>query len=191
MRRLGPSLYIAALLLATPAAALSPEAIARLEAARSGEMTRLVFHETPRDRVEVPFDDSEGNPVSFADWEGEVVFVNFWATWCPPCLKEMPAIDRLSAALDGEIAVLAISTDRGDAEKPRRWLAENGIQNLALLHDRALRTAAASAILGQPTTLVLDRQGREIARFQGDAEWDSPEAQAILRAIVDELGTDG
>ena len=184
-------LYTAALLIASPAAALPPEAVARLEAARAGEMTRLVFHAEPKPRVETAFADAAGAEVSFADWQGQVVFVNFWATWCPPCLKEMPAIDRLAAALDGEVAVLAVSTDRGDPEKPRRWLEANGIENLPLYHDKGLRLARAAAILGQPTTLILDRQGREIARFQGDAEWDSPDAQAILRAIVEAVDAAG
>lgn len=189
--RLRHWLYTAALLIASPAAALSPEAVARLEVARQGEMARLVFHEAPRNRVDTAFDDASGNPVSFADWQGQVVFVNFWATWCPPCLKEMPAIDRLAAALEGEMAVLAISTDRGSPDKPRRWLESNGIRNLPLYHDRGMRLAMASAILGQPTTLILDRQGREIARFQGDAEWDSDEAKAMLRAIVEALDAAG
>jgi thiol-disulfide isomerase/thioredoxin len=181
-------LYTAALLIATPAAALSPEALASLEAQREGDMTRLVFHETPKDRVEVPFTDGDGAEVSFKDFAGDIVFVNFWATWCPPCLKEMPSIDRLAAEMGGEMAVVAISTDRGDIGKPRRWMAENGIETLALYHDNGLRTARAAAILGQPTTLILDREGREIARFQGDTEWDSPEALALLRAIVAETG---
>lgn len=189
--RLRHWLYTAALLIASPAAALPPEAVARLEAARQGEMARLVFHGAPRARVETAFNNAGGQPVSFADWQGQVVFVNFWATWCPPCLKEMPAIDRLAAALEGEVAVLAISTDRGSPDKPRRWLESNGIENLPLYHDPRLRLAQASGILGQPTTLVLDRQGREIARFQGDAEWDSDDAKAILRAIVEAVDAAG
>lgn len=182
-------LYTAALLFASPAAALSPEAVARLEAARQGEMARLVLHAEPKPRVETGFADAGGREVGLADWQGQVVFLNFWATWCPPCLKEMPAIDRLAAEMEGEMAVLAVSTDRGSADKPRRWLAENGI-GLPLYHDKGLRFATASAILGQPTTLILDRQGREIARFQGDAEWDSPEAVAMLRAIVEAVDAD-
>jgi thiol-disulfide isomerase/thioredoxin len=184
MPRLAAWLYTAALLIASPATALSPEALDALRDAREGDMARLVVHEEPRARVDVPFVDGEGAEVSFADFTGEVVFVNFWATWCPPCLKEMPSIDRLAAEMGDELAVVTISTDRGNADKPRAWLAENGIENLPLYHDGRLRTAQAAGILGQPTTLVLDREGREVARFQGDTEWDAPEAKAFLRAVI-------
>lgn len=176
-------LYTAALLCATPAAAGVADA---LEAAKTGEMEKLVVHDAPRDRLETPFVDGEGRDVSIADFEGRVVLVNFWATWCPPCLKEMPSLDRLAAERSGEqFAVVAISTDRGDAEKPRRWLAENGIEALGLYHDARLRLAQEAALLGQPTTLILDRQGREVARYTGEAHWDGPDAWAAISAVID------
>ncbi|MFN3614035.1 MAG: TlpA disulfide reductase family protein [Rubrimonas sp.] len=178
-------LYAAALLGATPAAAWGPDAQAAVQAARTGEMEKLIVHDAPRDRLSTPFADGDGVERVIADWEGQVVLVNFWATWCPPCLKEMPALDRLAAERNSDdFAVLTISTDRGDLEKPRRWFAENGIENLPLLHDGRLRLAQEAALLGQPTTLLLDRQGREIARFQGDAEWDSDEAWAVIEAVI-------
>jgi thiol-disulfide isomerase/thioredoxin len=183
-------LYLAALLGANPAAAWSPDAAARVEAARAGQMTRLVVHAEPREAVDVAFFDAEGRERRFSDWAGQVVVVNFWATWCPPCLKEMPSLDRLAAALGDEAAVLAISTDRGDPSKPMRWLADNGIARLAFHHDRGLKLATAARILGQPTTLILDRDGREVARFQGDAEWDSPDALAAIRAVAAETAAD-
>ena len=187
MRPLPACLYIACLIGATPAAALTPEAAARVQAARAGQMTRLSVHDSPKPRVEQVFHDAEGRERRFADWKGKVVVVNFWATWCPPCLKEMPSLDRLAAALEGgEAEVVAISTDRGDAAKPKKWLADNAITALGFYHDRGIRLATASAILGQPTTLILDRQGREVARFQGDAEWDSADALAVIRAVVAE-----
>jgi thiol-disulfide isomerase/thioredoxin len=189
---LAASLYAAALLGATPAAALSPEARAAVEAARSGAMTRMVVHDAPRAAVAVPFTDGEGAERRLTDWPGKVVFVNFWATWCPPCLKEMPSIDRLSAAMEGaDFEVIAISTDRGDIGKPRRWLAENGIRTLELFHDPRFKLAQAAQLLGQPTTLLLDREGREIARFTGDTEWDAPEAQALIRSVIAATAAEG
>ncbi len=189
MRTLALCLYTAAATLATPALtgpalALSPEARATVDAARQGDMARLVLHDAPKEPVATPFAGPDGE-ATIADWAGRVVLMNFWATWCPPCLKEMPSLDRLQAALGGEdFEVVAVSTDRGDPGKPARWLADNGIERLALFHDPRLRLAQASALLGQPTTLVIDRQGREIARFTGETEWDAPEAQALLRAVI-------
>ena len=178
-------LYAAALLCATPALALSPEARATVEAARAGEMEKLVIHDEPKDRLETVFVDAEGAEATVADWAGKVVVLNFWATWCPPCLKEMPSLDRLAAERSGEdFAVLAISTDRGDPGKPARWFAENGIENLTMHHDARMALAREAAILGQPTTLILDRQGREVARYQGEAEWDSADAWAVVEAVI-------
>jgi thiol-disulfide isomerase/thioredoxin len=117
------------------------------------------------------------------------VFLNFWATWCAPCLKEMPSIDRLAAAMEGEdFAVVALATDRGSAERPRAWFDANGIETLRLYHDPKGALPREAGVTGIPMTLLLDRQGREIARFLGDAEWDSDEAKAIIAAMIAEDG---
>ncbi len=178
---LSASLYVAALSGATPAAAQQLPA----QFGQSGEMARLTVHAEPRPRAQTAFTDAEGAQRRLADYEGKVVLVNFWATWCPPCLKEMPSIDRLAAALEGpEFEVLAISTDRGDIAKPTRWFAENGIAHLEVLHDPRSALAREVALIGQPTTLILDREGREIARFIGEAEWDSPQAKALIEGVI-------
>lgn len=187
MRLATHSLYGAALVLASlvgPAAAWTAEDAAALEAARTGDMSRLAVHEAPRGPYDAAFDGPDG-PAAFTDWPGKVVLVNFWATWCPPCLKEMPAIDALSASMEGdEFEVVAISTDRGSPDKPAAWLAENGVETLELYHDGRMAAARAAGLLGQPTTLILDRQGREIARYQGEAEWDGEAARALIEAAI-------
>jgi thiol-disulfide isomerase/thioredoxin len=179
------SLYAAALLAATPALALSPDAAARLQAEAAGDMARIVFHEAPKPVFGGTFAGPEGEETGFDAWPGKVVLLNFWATWCPPCLKEMPAIDRLAAAMEGEdFEVVVVSTDRGSPDKPRRWLDENGIETLEFRHDPRMAAARSAGLLGQPTTLILDREGREIARYQGEADWDSPEARALIEAVI-------
>ena len=185
MRR--ASLYAAVLLVASPALALSPEGIERLRAAAAGDMARLVVHDAPKPVFDGVFTGPDGAETGFDAWPGKVVLMNFWATWCPPCLKEMPALDRLSAAMEGDdFEVVVISTDRGSPDKPKRWLAENGIETLEFHHDPRMEAARSAGLLGQPTTLILDREGREIARYQGEAEWDAPEAKALIAAVIAE-----
>ncbi|MEM7687256.1 MAG: TlpA disulfide reductase family protein, partial [Pseudomonadota bacterium] len=120
------------------------------------------------------------------DYEGKVVVLNFWATWCPPCRAEMPSIDRLSADMAGpDVEVLALSTDRFDVERVVAFFDEIEVETLRVLQDRRGKVARKAGVLGLPVTVILDREGREIARLQGEAEWDSPEVKAILTRIVE------
>ena len=152
-------------------------------------MSKLVVHETPKPMVEARFRDADGAEIGFADFAGKVVVVNFWATWCPPCRKEMPSLDRLAAETDGtDVAVVAISNDLGGLAKPRAFFEEQGITHLALYHDPGRKLAREVGILGLPVTLILDREGREVARLVGDAEWDAAEAKAVIGRIAELTG---
>lgn len=181
-------LYGAAGLAATPAVAadLTDEGRAELEAMRSGDMAKLAFHDAPKDPVTANFANESGNYVSFEDFAGKVALVNFWATWCPPCIKEMPALDRLNAAMaDDGIEVVAVNLERRGRAKARAFFDKTGIEHLTLYADEGNRMGPALGILGLPVTILLDREGREVARLMGDAEWDSPEAQALLRRFAE------
>lgn len=179
--------YVALVLLASPAIALPPDGVARLRGMTTGQLSAVVVHDAPKAAIEAAFIDADGETRHVTEWPGEVVFVNIWATWCPPCLREMPSIARLARAMPDEtFEVVAISTDRGGPEKPLAWLQENGAGDLNFYQDDRFRVARAAATPGQPATLILDRQGREVARLIGGAEWDAPEAQAFLRAVIEE-----
>ena len=167
-------------------APLSAEDRAALEALRAGDMAKLVIHEEPRAPIEEAFRDGEGNEVRLGDFSGKVVLVNLWATWCAPCRAEMPSIDRLAGAMaDADLAVLALSTDRFGAERIRSFLDEIGVRHLAVYQDKRSEVARAAGAMGLPVTLILDREGREVARLTGDAEWDSPEAKAFLLRLIE------
>ena len=181
-------IYCAFAISATEAHAtdLTTEQRTTLKEMRNGDMRKLVFHDAPRDRVDETFRDQYGNGVNLSDHQGKIIVLNFWATWCPPCRAEMPSIDRLAGELAGDdLAVLALSTDRFDVERVVAFFDEIQIQNLRVLQDRRGAVARKSGILGLPVTVILDRQGREIARMQGEAHWDSDDAKAILKQIIE------
>ena len=171
------------------AAELTAADRATLKQLRGGDMAKLVVHKAPRDRIDETFRDLYGNPVTLADYSGKVVLLNIWATWCPPCRAEMPSLDRLAGEMEGaECAVIALSTDRGGVERVARFVADVQIENLKIMLDRSGDCSRRAGVLGLPATLILDRQGREIARLLGDADWDSPEARAILRRVIEMTG---
>lgn len=148
-------------------------------------LDKLVVHSAPREVPEFSFIDGDGETRTLADWRGKLLLVNIWATWCAPCKEEMPALDRLEATLGGEdFAVLPISVDRGGLQKPRSFLEEIDADNLPLLLDETARLNFKLEVMGLPATLIIDEQGREIARMIGPAEWDSPEAIARLRQLM-------
>lgn len=166
----------------------SPEATGLAALAR-GKMSSFVAKEAPRALPEVSFQDASGAERSLEDWRGKVVLLNLWATWCAPCREEMPALDRLQARLGGEeFEVVAASIDKGEADKPREFLENHDIANLALYHDPSGRLGTTLNAYGMPTTLLIDRQGREIGRLVGPAEWDSPEAVALVEAVIEGEG---
>ena len=113
------------------------------------------------------------------------VLLNVWATWCAPCRKEMPTLDRLQGQLGGpDFEVVALSIDRGGADVVRKFYSEIGIRRLPLRLDAAAEAQSKLGSAGVPTTLLVDRQGREIGRLIGRAEWDSSEMIAFLRNVI-------
>ncbi len=131
------------------------------------------------------FIDAEGETRSLADFKGQGIVVNLWATWCVPCVAEMPALQALARAVEKDrIAVLPLSSDRGGAAVVRRFYARNDIQGLAVWLDPKGEAARAWGARGLPTTLIIDREGREVARVEGAVEWASAESIAELKRLV-------
>jgi thiol-disulfide isomerase/thioredoxin len=177
MLRLVVILYMALSVGANPALA-GPAA----EALREGDMRKLVFSD-PKALPEAALLDAAGAPVALSDWSGQWVVLNFWATWCAPCRHEMPSLDRLQAAMPG-IAVVPVATGRNSVTAIDKFYAEAGVSLLPNLRDDNSALARGMGIMGLPVTVILNPQGQEVARLIGDAEWDSPSAQAVLAALV-------
>ncbi|MER9586190.1 TlpA disulfide reductase family protein [Mesorhizobium sp. M0276] len=141
----------------------------------------FAVHEAPVPVPDISFQDSAGQPRTLTDFSGKVVLLNIWATWCVPCRKEMPTLDRLQAELgESGFEVVALSIDR-DPDMVKQFFAEIGIQHLALNIDTSSKAMFALGVVGLPTTLLIDAKGKEIGRLIGPAEWDSPEMIAFIR----------
>jgi thiol-disulfide isomerase/thioredoxin len=139
----------------------------------------------PEALPEVKFLDAAGKERSLADWRGKVVLLNLWATWCLPCRKEMPALDRLQREMGSDtFQVVAVSVDRTGLAGAKKFLADTGAETLALYADPTARMGVTLRAAGLPATLLLDRQGREIGRLLGPAEWDGEDARRLIGAAM-------
>lgn len=150
-----------------------------------GEMAAFVFRKTPEPVGEFTFLNAVGAPLGIKDWKGRVVLLNLWATWCAPCRKEMPGLDKLQKELGSDkFEVVALSVDRAGLEGARKFLDSIKIQNLKLYADPSTRSGSALKAVGMPTTLLIDAEGREVGRLVGPAEWDSADARRLIGAYL-------
>lgn len=142
----------------------------------------FTFSDPPPPAPREAFQSLEGAAARLADFSGQVVLVNFWATWCAPCVKEMPALERLHLQLAKEgLAVLAVSQDRSGAAVVTPFLGRINLQQLPVYLDPQGTLGRAFGVQGLPTTYLVGRDGRVLAALVGPAAWDSPEALAFLR----------
>jgi thiol-disulfide isomerase/thioredoxin len=149
-----------------------------------GEMAAFVFKKEPEALPEIAFLDTSAAQRTLAEWQGKVVLLNLWATWCAPCRKEMPALDRLQKELGSDrFEVVALSVDRGGVEVARKFLDQIKVESLMLYVDPTTKVAGQLKAVGMPTTLLIDPQGREIGRLTGPAEWDSADAKRLIGAV--------
>ena len=127
------------------------------------------------------FEDPDGAPATLAGFRGKPVLLNLWATWCAPCIAEMPTLDRLAAREAGRLQVLTISQDLDGREKVEAFFARQGYRNLGTWLDprMALMTELKADML--PTTILYDAQGREVWRVAGPEDWESGQAAALIR----------
>ncbi len=164
---------------------------AALEDLREGSMKKLIILPDPLPVSDTAFQiEDDGGEARLSDYEGKYVLVNFWATWCAPCRKEMPMLSALQEEYGGEeFEVLTIATGRNSPTGISKFFEEIGVDNLPRHQDPGMKLAREMRVIGLPVTLILDPEGREIARMLGDAEWDSPSARAIISALLeDETG---
>jgi len=147
------------------------------------ELAAFVLRKEPEALPEIKFLDADGRERTLADWRGKIVLLNLWATWCLPCRKEMPALDRLQATLGSDqFQVVAISVDRTGLTGAKKFLEETKTPNLSVYADPTARLASTLRAAGLPATLLIDKEGRELGRLLGPAEWDGEAARRLIQA---------
>jgi len=172
-----------------PACKASRELASRIAPLAHGEVAAVSVTDKPRRVPDLAFQDRSGQPTTLSHWRGRVVLLNLWATWCVPCRKEMPALDRLEETLGSpRFEVVAVNIDTRDPDKPRSWLNEIGVTHLGYYADPSAKVfqdlKAAGKAFGMPTTLIIDPQGCELATLAGPAEWASDDAMKLIEATI-------
>jgi len=143
--------------------------------ARSNDMRSL---------SDLRFSDLDGRPLGLDAFKGKIVLLNYWATWCAPCRAEFPALDRLQAAwADRGLVVVPVSIDHGGRTPVEAFFARLGLVHLVPYLDPQGNGPAHLGLRGVPTTLLIDREGRQVALFEGSTDWDGATIRAALQAI--------
>ena len=151
----------------------------------SGKMVAFVYKKVPEAVPALTFKDGTGTDKTLADFKGKAVLLNLWATWCAPCKKEMPGLDRLQKELGSDkFQVVALAVDKGGLEKAQKFLDDVKVSNLKLFIDPTARLANDLRAIGMPTTILIDKDGREVGRLAGEAEWDSEDAKRLIASVT-------
>ncbi len=165
--------------------AAAPAGISK--ALATGALAAFLVKAERKPIADLRFQDGEGKLLSIGQWKGRVVLINLWATWCGPCRKEMPDLAKLQKALGSkDFEVVAISVDRKGVAASAAFLEETGAANLKLYVEPTTAILNDLQALGLPATVLIDRQGREIGRLLGPADWASPEALTLIKAALAE-----
>ena len=128
--------------------------------------------------------DLSGNTADLSDFRGKLVVVNLWATWCAPCLEEMPSLERLQSRLRERIAVLAVSEDRGGSKAVEPFVTKLGLKSVKTYLDPKSAVGHAFDVQGLPTSFLIDRDGKVLGKVEGAAVWDSPKMLGVLEPFL-------
>ncbi|MGE4064081.1 MAG: TlpA family protein disulfide reductase [Rhodospirillaceae bacterium] len=144
----------------------------------------FTWHSTPVDAPKTVFKDANDADKTLKDFGGKVLIVNFWATWCAPCVKEMPSLERLNAKLGGkDFQVIAINQERNGAKVAKPFADKQGWK-MPLYLDAATGFYRDAKLGGLPTTLIIGKDGKELGRVAGEVEWDSPAVEKMVRDLL-------
>jgi thiol-disulfide isomerase/thioredoxin len=169
-------------LLVTPALGAAGEGEADMpDRTKLGE---FVPSSQPYPAPAISFSDTTGHSIELSEMQGKLVIVNLWATWCEPCLREMPSLERLQSRLAGRIVVLAVSEDRGGNKTVEPFVAKLGLKSVKVYIDPKSDVGHAFGARGLPTSFLIDSEGKVLGRVEGAAEWDSPKILGVLEPLL-------
>ena len=152
---------------------------------KSSEMRKLAWAKSDEMVSTVAYFDETGQETDLSTYRGKTVVLNFWATWCAPCRKEMPSLSKLQSELgDDTFEVVTIATMRNSPNSIQSFFTKIGVQNLSQHNDPKGALSRSMGVVGLPTTLIISQSGQEIGRLLGDADWASDEAIALISAII-------
>ncbi len=155
--------------------------ITNLMALANKDLAKIKFHREPRDISETSFEASNQVKYYISDFRDKFLLINFWALWCAPCVKEMPALDRLKDILKNkEFEIITLATGRNSKSKVDDFFKEKNLRSLRQYFDPKSEFAKASGIKVLPTTLIINYDGKEVARVEGTIDWDSPDSEKLF-----------
>ncbi len=158
----------------------------------SGSVQNFIVFDEPVPAPEESFLAEDGRAWTFEDFRGQVVLVNFWATWCGPCIRELPSIERLQAELGSDAFTVAIvSQDKDGWPRINKFLKRLKVSSPKSFLDEKLVLSRAMQVRGLPVTAILDAEGNEVGRVAGAAEWDTPEAFELVRFYIEQAAAAG
>jgi thiol-disulfide isomerase/thioredoxin len=178
----------AALLILLLAPALASAAGSDEDPPDRTKLGEFVPSPAPSPAPSVTLTDASGSTTELSDFRGKLVVLNLWATWCAPCLREMPSLDRLQARFDDRIAVLAVSEDRGGAKIIEPFIAKLGLKSVKVYVDPKSEVGHAFDVRGLPTSFLIDHDGKLLGRVEGGADWDSAKMLAVIEHFVSGSG---
>src|SRR5882757_6588723 len=151
----------------------------------TGTLAKFQLAKESKPLPELAFNDADDKPLTLADYKGKIVLLNFWATWCGPCVKEMPSLDRLQAAMGKDkFVVLPLSLDGPSRSKVAPFYKDKNLAHLGVYFDKGRKVMQKLEISILPTSILVDPAGNELGRLEGEADWEKPEAIALMKAAI-------
>ena len=186
MKKIHYAVLYTSFLLFANALSANDTKFAKLNNQKFGDMKKMTIANNTASAPKTIFFDTGGKELTLNDFKGRLTLVNFWATWCAPCRKEMPSLEVLSNQIGGDtFQVVTIATMRSSEEAVKKFFNDNNIIDLPKFRDPKGYLARASGVAALPLTMLLDRKGNEISRLIGDADWSQDETIEFIKKAIE------